>query len=87
MATTKDYYLDISMADEERLLAAKTILGYEAGVRGMTLGQTLCSLVRDAVDVDSYPEEMRSQLAEIREAAQRRAVQRAIEAGSLPKSA
>lgn len=76
---TKEYYLDISMADEGRILATKTILGYEAGVRGLSLGQTLLQLLNEAIDVETYPPEVRAQLDEIHEGARRRAIEKSLD--------
>ena len=75
----KEYCLDISMADEGRILAAKTILAYEAGVRGLSLGQTLLQLLNEAVDPGAYPPEVRAQLDEIHDSARRRAIERSLD--------
>lgn len=79
----REYSIDISMADEGRVLATRTILGYEAGVRGLSLGQALLQLLVEAADVESYPPEVRAQLDEIHEAARRRAAQRSLDAVRL----
>ena len=76
---TKEYCLDISMADEGRLLTSKTILGYEAGLRGLSLGQTLLQLLNEAVDLESYPPEVRAQLDEIHEQSRRRAIEKSLD--------
>ena len=76
---TKEYCLDVSMADEGRMLTAKTILGYEAGLRGLSFGQTLLQLLNEAIDLESYPPEVRAQLDEIHEQARRRAIEKSLD--------
>ena len=76
---TKEYCLDISTADEGRILAAKTVLAYEAGMRGLSLGQTLLQLLNEAIDLDSYPPEVRAQLDEIHDQARRRAIEKSLD--------
>ena len=87
MAANDIQCMEISIADEGRLLTLKTILGYEAGARGLTLGQALAQMLREAVNVDSYPEELRQLLADIDEGRRRRAVERSLVAAGLAKSA
>lgn len=80
--TTNMGTLTVNIADEGRMLTMKTILGYEAGVRGLTVGQTFAQLVMEAADVDSYPQEVREQLDEIEHRRARRAVERSLKAAS-----
>ena len=87
MANGKDYALEITSADEGRLLMVKAILGYEASVRGLTLGQTVLRLLNEAVDTDGYPEEVRYQLDVIRESLRCRAIERAVDVVRIAKSA
>ena len=82
MATSSSGILTVNLADEGRLQAMKTVLGYEAGVRGLTVGQTFAQMVMEAVDLDSYPEEVRAQLAEIEQRRSRRAVERTLKIAS-----
>ena len=79
----KEYCIDVSIADEGRLLTTKTILAYEAGVRGLSLGQTLLQLIGEAVDIDAYPPEVRAQLDEIDEGARRRGVEKSLRVARL----
>ena len=70
--------MNIHLSDEDAAATVKTILAYEAAVRGRTIGQTCSELVAEAADVESYPEEVRGRLAEIAEAAERRAVAKSL---------
>ena len=87
MATSEDRYLDVSLADEGRLQTVRTILGYEASVRGLTLGQAFSQLLREAVDVEQYPEEVREQLRQIEEGTRRRAIERSVAAAKVARIA
>ena len=59
--------ITIRMPDEGSLQTVKTILAYEATVRGRKPGQALTELVMEAVDIDSYPPEVRARLDELAE--------------------
>ena len=87
MTTTSQLYLDVAMADEARLAAAKLLLGYAAASRGLTMGQALLALVREAADEGSYPPEVRERLAEVRAASRARAAERALAALDMRRSA
>ncbi|MBQ9000422.1 MAG: hypothetical protein IJ087_01030 [Eggerthellaceae bacterium] len=82
-----DYSLDISLPEKGRVQALRLIIKYEAGVRGLTLNQALLQLVREAIDIDSYPPEIRDHLAEIREKSHERAVADAIGIAKTQRSA
>ena len=69
--STATRMMTINLGDERRLLTLRTILSYEAEVRGLSLGQTLLQLLLDAADLDSYPREVRDEINKIR--AERRA--------------
>ena len=71
--------LRLRFVSEEELLEVRTIVAYESAVRGGTLAQTFCELVLGAVDVESYPPELRERLAEIDTAARERAAARSAE--------
>ena len=86
-AKSGDNMLTVNLTDEGRLSTMKTILGYEAGVRGLTVGQTFVQMVTDAVDLDSYPEEVLAQLDEIKARKSRRAIERSLQVVELEKSA
>ena len=58
--------MTINLSDECRLLTLRTVLSYEAGVRGLSIGQALMALLLEAADLDSYPAEVRQQLADLR---------------------
>lgn len=74
----KNKKLNIHLADEEALLSLKTVLAYEASMRGLTIGQVSSELVSEAVDLDSYPPEVRGRLQEIAADAERRAVLKSL---------
>lgn len=74
--------MTVTLTDEGRLLTMKTILGYEAGVRGLTVGQTFAQLVMEAADIGSYPDEVRAQLAEIEQRRARRAAEYSLKVAS-----
>lgn len=75
--------MNIRLADEDLALAVKTVLAYESTVRGRTIGQTCSELIAEAVDIDSYPEEVRARLDEIAAATERRAVAKSLEMSEL----
>ena len=68
----------IHISDEGALLRLKTIVAYEAGMRGVSMGQALSQLVDEAADVASYPPAVRQRLAEIEEGTAARAVERSL---------
>ena len=73
--------MTIRMPDEGSLQTVKTILAYESTVRGRKPGQTLSELVMEAVDIDSYPEEVKARLREIGDEISRRSVERFLNLG------
>lgn len=71
--------LNIHLSDEDAVAAVKTVLAYEAAVRGRTIGQTSSEMVLEAVDISSYPDEVRARLSEIAAETERRAVAKSLE--------
>ena len=71
--------ITINVTDEGRLLALRTVLGYESGRRGLTVGQAFEELLREAVDTDGYPDEVRAELDEIDASRRDRAARRSLE--------
>ena len=80
MAGKKHTKINVHVADESALEAMRLVLSYEAGVRGMSMGQACSELVMEAAKVDSYPPEIRTRLDEIRAESRRRAVERSLRA-------
>ena len=80
MAATKQAKINFHMADESAVAIMRLILSYEAGVRGLSMGQACSELVMEAVDVGSYPAEVRERLAELQAESQHRAVKKALQA-------
>lgn len=70
--------MNIHLADEDAALALKTVLAYEASVRGRTIGQVCSDLVMEAADIDHYPPEVRERLSQIAEESERRAVLKSL---------
>ena len=77
-AAGKPDKMTVNMSDEATLRVVKTILAYEAEIRGLTVGQASMRLILEAVDLDAYPDEVKDRLNEIREAARRRAVEKSL---------
>ena len=71
--------LRIRFSDKESLQEVRTILAYEAGVRGLNIGQALCEIVIGAVRFEDYPEELRERLQEIEKESKERAVEKSLE--------
>lgn len=74
MAKTTANSITINISDEARLMTARTILGYESVLRGLTIGQTFEQLILSAVDLDSYPQEVKEHLAKIRASSRQGAI-------------
>lgn len=68
----------VHLINSESVITVRTILQYEARLRGRTIGQTCTELLLEAVDVDSYPPEVKSRLANIRREARRRAIEKSL---------
>ena len=77
-SSSKTPKMNIRMADRLKVLELRTILAYEAEMRGLSIGQTCAELVSEGADFDSYPQEMLDLLADIQEQSKRRAVERLI---------
>ena len=80
MAGKRQSKINVHVADESALEAMRLILSYEAGVRGMSMGQACSELVMEAADVEDYPPEVRGRLAELQAESRRRAVERSLRA-------
>ena len=71
--------ITVRMPDEGTLQTVRTILAYESAVRGRKAGQTLAELVMEAVDIESYPPEVRARLDELAEQHAQRAVEKFLQ--------
>ena len=58
-------YFAVRMPDAESYRIVKDILSYESVVREMRVGQAFAELIFEAIDIESYPEEVRERLREI----------------------
>lgn len=83
MASQRMYGLKVSLPSELRERTLRAVLDYEATVRGLTLGQVAEELVMEAIDLDSYPPEVRSRLDEIAVRTRARAEEKSLRAAGL----
>ena len=75
--------LEMSFTSEEQAEILRTILRYEATMRGLTMGQAFAELVLRGVDEGRYPDDVLMCLQGLREDARERAVGEAMAAVSL----
>ena len=59
----------------------RTILTYEACVRGVYLGQAVCELVEEGADIDSYPPEVQAKLVELATESANSVMRKSLEMG------
>lgn len=87
MESSRNNKWTISLSDAGQMLKLRTIVTYEAGVRGLGLGQACAQLVTEAVDVESYPKDIRQQLDAIDEQSKLHALNRALRMSVEPYKA
>ncbi|MBQ9000423.1 MAG: hypothetical protein IJ087_01035 [Eggerthellaceae bacterium] len=74
----KSERIRIRFGNEEDFLELRMIIAYESAIRGRTKSQAIYELVNEAIDIDSYPDEMRECLAEIQRVGAQDIVKRAL---------
>ena len=79
--------LTVTLSDELRMALLRSVIEYEAAVRGLSRGQAVVQLVLEAVDLDSYPEEVRERIDKIAERTRKRAIADALAVGERPRVA
>ena len=85
---SKKTTITINLSDEQKILAMKAVLAYEAGTRGLSVSQTIVDMVMESADIESYPEDVRAELEGLYERRSRRAARRCLDvATSLARSA
>ena len=82
-ASNSGNVVDLTMANEEQAYIFKSVLRYEAAMRGLTSGQVLVDIIMNAVDEDTYPKEVLDRLSELREESKARALDEALAVSSL----
>ena len=70
--------INIGLADVATEKALRIILAYESGIRGRAAGQTAYELVMQAIDIESYPPEVRKRLDELQDDVRKRAIERSL---------
>ena len=83
--------INLWLQNEEQASVFDAVLSYEAELRGISRGQVLVALVREAADVESYPPDVQKRLAAIEEQGRDTRLERAtrafIDAYATEKSA
>ncbi|MBQ9004446.1 MAG: hypothetical protein IJ087_21620 [Eggerthellaceae bacterium] len=70
--------MNISVGDDVSALLLEAVVSYEALSRGLTRGQALYELVREAAGKRRYPARVRKQLEDVRREGQAAAAQKAL---------
>lgn len=87
MSDNNTSVMTMSISDEASGNLLDAVLDYEALSRRLTRGQALYELVLEAVDVESYPAEVRKRIDEIERKRLDRAVRESLAASRCSKVA